>query len=113
MNKIFKSLIRWTIKVYVDDMIIKSKDPNEHVKHLEETFALLREYKIKLNPEKCVFRVGSSKFLGFLVSHIRIEANPKKIRAVVEMKLPCTLKGIQSLTGKLPALNRFISHVAD
>ena len=43
------------MEVYVDDMIIKSKDPAEHTKHLEETFELLRKYKMKLNPEKCIF----------------------------------------------------------
>lgn len=43
------------MEVYVDDMIIKSKDPAEHTKHLEETFELLRKYMMKLNPEKCIF----------------------------------------------------------
>lgn len=60
----------------MDDMITKSKDPEEYVKHLGETFELLRKYKMKLNPEKCVFRVSFSKFLGFMVSHRGIKANP-------------------------------------
>ena len=63
VNKIFKPLIGRTIEVYVDDMITKSKNPNEHVNHLEETFGLLRKYKMKLNPEKCAFGVESGKFL--------------------------------------------------
>ena len=103
--KIFKPLIGHTIEVYVDDMITKFKEPNDHVKHLEETFELLRKYQMKLNPEKCAFRVSSSKFLGFLVSHRGIEANPEKIRVVTEMKSPRTVKEVQSLTGKLAALN--------
>ena len=93
------------MEVYVDDMITKSKEPMNHVKHLEETFELLRKYQMKLNPEKCAFRVSSSKFLGFLVSHRGIEANPEKIRVVTEMKSPRTVKEVQSLTGKLAALN--------
>lgn len=52
-------------------------------------------------------------FLGFMVSHRGIEANPEKIRAVVEMKSPRTLKDIQSLTGKLAAQNRFISRATN
>ena len=43
----------------MDDMITKSKNSAEHVKHLEETFGLLRKYKMKLNPKKCTFGVGS------------------------------------------------------
>ena len=79
VNKIFKPLIERTMEVYVDDMITKSKIPKEHVKHLEETFGLLRKYKMKLNPEKFAFGVESGKFLGFMVSHRGIEANPEKI----------------------------------
>ena len=57
VNKIFKALIGRTMEVYVDDMITKLKIPKEHVDHLEETFGLLRKYKMKLNPEKCAFGV--------------------------------------------------------
>lgn len=64
VNKIFKPLIGHTMKVYVDDMITKSKEPRDHVKHLEETFELLRRYETKLNPEKCAFGVSSGKFVG-------------------------------------------------
>ena len=101
------------MEVYVDDMITKSREPRDHVKHLEETFELLRRYEMKLNPEKCAFGVGSGKFLGYLVSHRGIEANPEKIRAVMEMRSPRTVKEVQSLTGKLAALNRFISRATD
>ncbi|XP_024033590.1 uncharacterized protein LOC112095713 [Citrus clementina] len=113
VNKVFKPLIGHTIEVYVDDMITKSKELKDHVKHLEETFELLRRYEMKLNPEKCAFGVSSDKFLGFMVSHRRIEANPEKIRAITEMRSPRTVKEVQSLTGKLAALNRFISRATD
>ncbi|KAH9698780.1 protein kinase domain-containing protein [Citrus sinensis] len=113
VNKVFKPLIGHTMEVYVDDMITKSREPRDHVKHLEETFELLRRYEMKLNPEKCAFRVSSGKFLGYLVSHQEIEANPEKIRAVIEMRSPRTVKEVQSLTGKLAALNQFISRATD
>ena len=111
VNKIFMLLIGRTMEVYVDDMITKSKNSADHVRHLEETFDLLKKYRMKLNPEKCVFKVSSGKFLGFLVSHRGIEVNPEKIRAIVEM--PRTVKEVQSLTGNLAALNRFISRATD
>ncbi|XP_052292054.1 uncharacterized protein LOC127900839 [Citrus sinensis] len=83
VNKVFKPLIGKTMEVYVDDMVTKSKIPKEHVRHLEETFELLRKYKMKLNPEKCAFGVESGKFLGFMVSHRGIETNLEKIQAIV------------------------------
>lgn len=93
--------------------IMKWKDLAYHTMHMKETFELLRKYKMKFNLEKCVFEVSSGKFLGFMVSHRGIEANPEKIRAVIEMKSHCTLKEVQSLTGKLTAPNRFISRATD
>lgn len=113
VNKIFKSLIGRTIEVHMDDTITKSKNPAEHIRHLEETFELLRRYKMSLNPEKCVFEVSSGKILGFMVSHRGIEENLEKIRAIAEIKSLRTLEEIQGHTGKLAALNRFISIATD
>lgn len=113
INKIFKPPIGKTMEVYVDDMITKSKVPVEHMMHLKKTFELLRKYKMKLNPKKFVFGVSSGESFAFLVRHRGIEANPEKIRVVIEMKSPHTLKNIQSLIGKLTALNKFISRAID
>uniref|UniRef100_A0A2N9I9Y3 Uncharacterized protein n=1 Tax=Fagus sylvatica TaxID=28930 RepID=A0A2N9I9Y3_FAGSY len=73
----------------------------------------LRTYNMKLNPEKCAFGVSSGKFLGFMVSQCGIEANPDKIKAILEMSPPTTVKKVQSLTGKATALNRFVSRSTD
>lgn len=94
-------------------MITKSENTDENVKYPAESFTLPREYQMKLNPEKCIFGVSLEKFLGFMVSHKGIEANIEKIRAVIEIKLLYTLKKIQSLMGKLVALNRFIIRATD
>uniref|UniRef100_A0A2N9IPA1 Uncharacterized protein n=1 Tax=Fagus sylvatica TaxID=28930 RepID=A0A2N9IPA1_FAGSY len=66
-----------------------------------------------LNPNKCVFGVSSGKFLGFMVSQRGIEANPDKIKAVLEMTPPRSTKEVQSLTGRVAALNRFVSRATD
>ena len=68
---------------------------------------------MKLNPNKCAFEVSSGKFLGFMVSHRGIKANPDKIRAILDMKPPQNVKEVQSLTGWVAALNRFVSKVID
>ena len=79
VNHMFHPQIGWNVEVYVDDMLVKSLDKEKHLDDLQETFDTLRRYNMKLNPSKCAFRVLSGKFLGFMVSHRGIEANPDKI----------------------------------
>ena len=73
------------------------------------TFANLRRFNIKLNPEKCVFRVPKRKLLGYIVSERGIEANPEKIMAISNMGPIRNVNGVQRLTGCLATLSRFIS----
>uniref|UniRef100_A0A2N9GJY4 Uncharacterized protein n=1 Tax=Fagus sylvatica TaxID=28930 RepID=A0A2N9GJY4_FAGSY len=113
MNKMFRSQIGRNVEVYIDDMLVKTKDEANHLEDLEETFKTFRQYRMKLNPSKCVFGVSSGKFLGFMVSQRGIEANPDKINAVLEMTPPRTVKEVQSLTGRVVALNRFVSRATD
>ncbi|KAL5549382.1 hypothetical protein UlMin_004613 [Ulmus minor] len=70
-------------------------------------------YKMKLNPSKCAFGVSSGKFLGFMVNHRGIEANPAKIQALLDMEPRRKIKEVQRLTGRIAALNRFISRATD
>uniref|UniRef100_A0A2N9ER72 RNA-directed DNA polymerase n=1 Tax=Fagus sylvatica TaxID=28930 RepID=A0A2N9ER72_FAGSY len=113
MNKMFHHQIGRNVEVYVDDMLVKTKDEIKHLEDLKETFETLRRYRMKLNPNKCVFGVSSGKFLGFMVSQRGIEANPDKIKAVLEMTPPRSTKEVQSLTGRVAALNRFVSRATD
>uniref|UniRef100_A0A2N9HJT9 Uncharacterized protein n=1 Tax=Fagus sylvatica TaxID=28930 RepID=A0A2N9HJT9_FAGSY len=113
VNKMFHDQIGRNVEVYVDDMLVKSKKDDDHLADLKETFQALRRYNMKLNPAKCVFGVSSGKFLGFMVSQRGIEANPDKIKAILEMTPPKTVKEVQSLTGKAAALNRFVSRSTD
>ena len=82
---------------------------NDHLSDLQETFNTLRSYNMKLNPSKCVFGVTAGKFLGFMVSQRGIEVNSEKVRAIMELEPPKTVKAMQSLNGKVTALNRFVS----
>ena len=94
-------------------MLVKSVRKNDHLSDLQETFNTLQSYNMKLNPSKCVFGVTAGKFLGFMVSQRGIEVNPKKVRAILELEPPRTVKAVQSLNGKVAALNRFVSKAAD
>jgi hypothetical protein len=94
-------------------MVVKTRNSDTLIADLEETFAYLREYRWKLNPNKCVFGVSSGKLLGFIISHCGIEANPEKISTITKMKAPTCIKDVQKLTGCMAALNRFISKLGE
>ena len=108
MNHVLQDHIGKNIEVYVDDIIVKSQEAEQHAKDLEQILDTLDKYKIKLNPDKYVFGVKTGKFLGFMISHRGIEANPEKIEALLNMKVPKTLNELQKLNGRITALGRFI-----
>jgi len=68
---------------------------------------------MKLNPKKCTFGVRSGKFLGYMIDQRGIEANPDKIRAILQMQSPTTIKEVQKLAGCVAALGRFMSRSAN
>jgi hypothetical protein len=111
----FKKQLNKNVEAYVDDMVVKTRNSDTLIADLEETFASLREYQWKLNPNKCVSGVPSGKLLGFIISHRNIEANPEKISAIINMKAPTCIKDMQKLTGCMAAaaLNRFISRLGE
>jgi hypothetical protein len=80
---------------------------------LEETLANLKAANLKLNPEKCVLGIHKGKVLGCLVSTKGIEANPDKIKALIEMQDPVSVKYVEKLTGRVDALNRFIPRATE
>ena len=113
MNRMFASQIGRNVQVYLNDMLVKSRREEDHLEDLRETFDTLRFYNMKLNLGKCAFGVTAGKFLGFMVSQRGIEVNPDKIRAILEMTPPRNVKEVQSLNGKVAALNRFVSRATE
>ncbi|XP_060972480.1 uncharacterized protein LOC115717832 [Cannabis sativa] len=97
VNMMFADLIGETIEVYVDDMLVKSQHAKDHVTHLQAMLEILRRYKMRLNPLKCVFGDRSGKFLGFMVNQQGIKANPAKIKALVECDLRLNQKKSKAL----------------
>ena len=94
MNKIFKEQLGVTMEVYIHDMLVKSMMGSDHLRDLGTTFAILQRYGLKLNVSKCDFGVSSGKFLGYLVTHRGIEANPEQMQAVQNIQAPKTTKDI-------------------
>ena len=68
---------------------------------------------MKLNPAKCAFGVFAGKFMGFIVNNRGIEANPDKIKVMLDMLPPSNVKEVQRLTGRIATLSRFVSKASD
>ena len=68
VTKMFRLLLGKTMEVYIDDMLVKSKEHPYHATHLQETFELLKAYGMKINPSKGAFKVNVGRFLGFMVT---------------------------------------------
>ena len=112
-KEVLGSQLDRNIIAYVDDIVVMSKNKDDHVSDLQETFANLRTVGLRLNPEKCIFGVTKGKMLGYIISSEGIKANPDKTRAIMTMAEPKNKKEVQKLTGRIAALNRFISKSAE
>ncbi|GJW68750.1 reverse transcriptase domain-containing protein [Tanacetum coccineum] len=113
VDTIFKGQIGRNLEAYADDMVIKSKTEPKMITDVEETLLTLKKVNMKLNPKKCSFRMVEGKFLGYIVTSKGIRANLEKAKDVVNMPSPSNLKQMQWLSGKLAALNKFLSKATE
>lgn len=112
MTVIFSDMLHNKIECYVDDLVVKTRKREHHLNDLKRVFDRLRKHELKMNPLKCAFGVTSGKFLGFVVRHRGIEIDPSKIKAILEMPPPQTLKQLRGLQGTLAYIRRFISNLS-
>ena len=76
MTRMFRDKIGRMVEVYIDNMVVKSKQEVRHIEDLQGVFDVLRQHKLRLNAEKCAFKVRTDKFLGYLIIGRGIEVNP-------------------------------------
>ena len=88
MHKRCNDMLHKVVKCYVDDLMVKSKKKNGHLKDLRDVFNCLWRYQLKMNPLKCAFGVTSGKFLEFIVCHHGIEIDQSKIDAIQNIHEP-------------------------
>jgi len=112
MDRVFKQQIKLNVEVYVDDMVVRSQSIVQHVVDLEEVFEKLCKYGMCLNPKKCTFGVSRGKFLGFMITHRGIEANPNKCTVILEVCSPTNVQEVHKLNGRLVSLSRFLPKLA-
>ena len=113
MTRMFEPQLGKNIKIYANDIMVKSKVVSEHLGDLGSIFDVLKRHKLRLNASKCSFGVGLGKFLGYMVKYKEIEVNPNQIKAINDLKPLRNAKEVQKLTEMIVALNRFISRSAE
>jgi hypothetical protein len=101
------------VEAYLDDLASRSHKRKDHPTHLRLIFERCRYFRIRLNPNKCIFCVTSGCLLGFIVSKIGIMVNPLKVEAIVQFPPPRTILQLQSLQGKANFLRCFIANYAE
>ena len=100
MDGIFKDLIsEGVVVVYLDDILIFTKTPEEHQKVVCQVMEILQKNGLSLKPEKCEFKRTSVKYLGVVISHDSVKMDPAKVARVAEWPTPSTKKEVQSFLG--------------
>ena len=112
-STLFHDMMHRDVEVYVDDMIVKSRDRADHLAALQRFFERIRKFRLRLNPEKCTFGVTSGKLLGHIVNERSIEVDPKKIKAILDMPTPRNEKEIRGFLSRLQYISRFIARLTD
>ncbi|XP_073130880.1 uncharacterized protein [Henckelia pumila] len=99
------------VPVYIDDIVVKSKNVEDHLDHLKNSFERMRNHDVKLNPLKCAFGVKAWNFLGFLVHQRGMDVNQNNSKVIMEAKPPCNKKKLQRFLVQVNYLRRFISNL--
>ena len=109
MNDILRELIlEGKVVVYLDDILIFTKDLNEHRRLVKRVLALLEKNKLFLKPEKCDFEKEVIEYLGVIISENHVAMDPIKIRGIMDWPVPRTVKEVQSFLGFCGFYRKFV-----
>ncbi|CAI7823736.1 unnamed protein product [Closterium sp. NIES-54] len=112
MNHILRPLLDECVVVYLDDILIYSRDMKQHIEHLRRVFEILRREKFYVKLSKSEFALKKVQFLGHMVSAQGVHVDPKKIEAVRTWKTPENVKELQQFLGFANYYNRFVPQYA-
>jgi hypothetical protein len=101
-------LIKQSVMVYLDDVIVFSKNKKDHVSHLRVVLEQCRKFDISLNPNKSIFAVEKGKLLGFIVFKYGMIIDPERTQAIYKLPPPSSKKAMQSFLGKINSVRRFV-----
>ncbi|SDA02660.1 BZ3500_MvSof-1268-A1-R1_Chr7-2g09543 [Microbotryum saponariae] len=108
MKSIFHDLLDVTVLVYLDDILIFSDSPSDHVVHVQEVLRRLIDNRLYCNPKKCEFHQTSTEYLGFIISPDGVSMSPSKVDSITSWPAPTTLKELQQFLGFANFYRRFI-----
>ncbi|GKV12333.1 hypothetical protein SLEP1_g23490 [Rubroshorea leprosula] len=106
MNAIFHDMIGHFMEIYIDDVVVKSNEDEEHLEHLKLAFERMRKHGLKMNPLKCAFGVSAENFLGYLVHERGLEVDQNKARAVIKAQPPRSKKELQRFLGQVYVISK-------
>ena len=99
MNDIFRDMLDVCVVVYLDDILVYSKNDKDHEKHVRQVLQRLREHQLYARPFKCTFFTDTVEYLGHIIGPDGIKPNPVLVKTIVEFPQPHTLKELQSFLG--------------
>ena len=108
MNRVFRPFLDQFVVVFIDDILIYSKDRLQHDKHLRIVLQILREKQLYAKWSKCKFWLESVTFLGHIVSRDGIQVDPQKIEVILAWKPPKNVREIRSFLGIAGYYRRFV-----
>ena len=110
MNDIFRDMLDICVIIYLDDILIYSKNDEDHEKHVRQVLQQLREHQLYARPSKCTFFTDTVEYLGHIIGPDGIKPNPALVKAIVEFPQPHTLKELQSFLGLANYYRKFIKN---
>jgi len=111
MRTIFRDHLRKMVECYVDDIVVETRNKNDHLHNLKIMFDIIRAHQLKMNPTKSFLGVSSGKFLGFIVTSKGMHLDSDKVKAIQNSHPPKTLKELRGLQGRLAYIRRFIANL--
>jgi hypothetical protein len=113
MNDIFREEIAegWVV-IYMDDILVFSKDKNEHQEQVKRILEKLQQHQLSLKAEKCYFEKEEIEFLGLIISEKGIRMDPHKVKAITDWPIPMTKRELQQFLGFVNFYRRFVKGFA-
>ena len=108
MNKVFMDFLDKFVVVFIDDILIYSRNEEEHKGHLRAVLQRLREHQLYAKFSKCEFWLKQVGFLGHILSAEGIAVDPSKVKDVLDWLPPTTVSQIRSFLGLAVYYRRFI-----
>lgn len=98
--------------VYIDDILIYSKNFDDHIQHLKAVFLALKKANLRVKPEKCTFLRSQVPYLGHIISKEGVRPDPAKVSAILDAEAPRTVRQLQAFLGLVQWFRRFVPNLA-